>query len=134
MPFVGRAGKKLDRLLQETEIQEAYILNAAACRPPNNRNPEPDELKACLGRLQRQVAALAPRVMVTLGGIPTLWLLGEDLDGALRPYVGQVYRLKIAGLEPLVVVTYHPAFLLRKKQYTGEVRDHLRLAKALLEV
>lgn len=136
LAFVGKAGRMLDDLLESVRIQNTYITNPVCCRPPHNRAPEMDELIACLGRLQRVVEILAPKVIVPLGKIAIQWLLDGRLQEKNRigAVVGQVYGLRFAGRETLVVPTYHPSYLLRQKRARPKVLDDLELAMALLEV
>lgn len=109
-PFVGQAGKLLDSMLAAVQLargQRVYIANVVKCRPPGNRNPEPGEAKACEPYLQRQIALIKPKLIVALGKVAAVNLLGRDAPVAsLR---GKVHRY---GDVPLIV-TYHPAYLLR---------------------
>jgi DNA polymerase len=129
LPFVGPAGELLTRILQAIEIQrqDVYIANVLKCRPPGNRDPEPDEVAACRGYLERQIELVRPRVIVALGRSAAQTLLGNDSSiGQMR---GQWHRVR--GIPTMV--TYHPAALLRNpamKRPTWEdmqqVRDRLR--------
>jgi uracil-DNA glycosylase family 4 len=109
-PFVGQAGKLLDAMLAAIDIRrgsKVYIANVVKCRPPNNRTPEAEETAACWPYLQRQIALLKPKLIVALGRPAAQTLLGGDIKiGAAR---GRVYRYA----DTPVVVTYHPAYLLR---------------------
>jgi DNA polymerase len=109
-PFVGRSGQLLDRLIAE-ELglfrQDCYIANVVKCRPPNNRDPLPDEVAACRHFLQGQVELVAPAVVVTLGNFAVRALLGRD-DGVTR-LRGRVYPFSAGVLVP----TFHPAAALR---------------------
>lgn len=109
-PFVGAAGQLLDAMLAALDLtrqKAVYIANAVKCRPPDNRTPEPAEIDACRPWLQRQVALLQPKVIVLLGKTAAQSLLGkQDKLAAMR---GQVFEY--SGIP--VVVTYHPAYLLR---------------------
>lgn len=110
LPFVGRSGQLLDRLLaEELGLTRAscYICNVTKCRPPNNRDPLPDEIAACRPFLEGQLAALAPRVVVTLGNFATRTLLGTT-EGITR-LRGRAYPFAGAQLVP----TFHPAAALR---------------------
>jgi uracil-DNA glycosylase family 4 len=109
-PFVGRSGQLLDRLVEEElgmERAACYIANVVKCRPPDNRDPAPEEVAACRHFLDGQLAAISPRVVVSLGNFATRALLGTS-DGVTR-LRGRTYRLGDAVLVP----TYHPAFALR---------------------
>lgn len=109
-PFVGQAGKLLDLMLSALGLERGrgvYIANAVKCRPPNNRTPEPDETAACFPYLARQIELIQPRLIVALGRPAAQTLLGQEVRiGAAR---GKIHRF---GDIPLVV-TYHPAYLLR---------------------
>ncbi len=109
-PFVGQAGKLLDNMLAAIALKRGdgvYIANIVKCRPPGNRTPEPDEARACEPYLARQIELLGPRLIVALGKVAASNLLGTEATiGSLR---GRV--LGYRGI-PLVV-TYHPAYLLR---------------------
>lgn len=109
-PFVGQAGKLLDNMLAAIDLRRGnnvYIANIVKCRPPGNRNPEPEEALACSGHLQRQIELIRPKLIIALGKVAAVNLLGRDASiAALR---GQVHQCR--GI-PLIV-TYHPAYLLR---------------------
>jgi DNA polymerase len=109
-PFVGQAGKLLDSMLMSIGLKRGsnvYIANIVKCRPPGNRNPEPDEIATCLPYLERQIALIKPRLIVALGKVAATSLLGRDATlGSLR---GTVHDLNGTPL----LVTYHPAYLLR---------------------
>lgn len=109
-PFVGQAGKLLDNMLAAIALKRGanvYIANIVKCRPPGNRNPQPEEAQACSGYLQRQIELIRPRLIIALGKVAAVNLLGRDASiASLR---GQVHAWH--GI-PLLV-TYHPAYLLR---------------------
>lgn len=129
LPFVGAAGELLTKIIQAIQMgrEDVYIANILKCRPPGNRDPQPDEVAACRGYLERQIDLVRPKVIVALGRIAAQTLLGTDSPiGQMR---GQWYRIK--GIPTMV--TYHPAALLRNqalKRPTWEdmqqVRDRLR--------
>jgi DNA polymerase len=131
LPFVGRAGELLTRIIEAIGMtrDQVYIANIVKCRPPGNRDPQPDEVAACRSYLERQIALVRPRLLVALGRIAAQTLLGNDLPiGRMR---GQWFE--VLGV-PLMV-TYHPAALLRNpalKRPTWEdmqqVRDRLQAA------
>lgn len=121
-PFVGEAGRLLDRILFAMGLQreEVYICNVEKCRPPANRDPEPEEIEACEPFLKRQLAAIRPRLIVTLGKFAAQTLLRDKspitrLRGSWRQYEGI----------PLMP-TYHPAFLLRNPQAKREVWEDMK--------
>ena len=110
-PFVGRAGGLLDSMLRGIGLarEQVFIANVLKCRPPNNRDPAPAEVAQCLPYLERQIALLKPRIMLAVGRIAAQNLLATDTPiGKLR---GHVHSFGAAGI-PLVI-TYHPAYLLR---------------------
>jgi DNA polymerase len=128
-PFVGQAGKLLDLLLMSVGLprESVYICNTLKCRPPQNRNPLPDELAACSGFLQGQLSAIAPGVLLAVGKFPAQSLVGsEESISRLR---GRLFRYR--GI-PLVV-TYHPAFLLRSPQWITTAWEDFQLARKVLD-
>ena len=125
-PFVGQAGKLLDNMLQSLSLkrgENVYIANVIKCRPPGNRNPEPDEVARCELYLQRQVALVKPRLIVALGRFAAQTLLKSDASiASLR---GRVHTYE--GVP--VIVTYHPAYLLRSLQDKSKAWADLCLAR-----
>lgn len=118
-PFVGQAGRLLDNMLAaiglsrsaEDPAQAVYIANVLKCRPPGNRNPEPAEVARCEPYLKRQVALVRPRILLVMGRFAAQSLLGTDASiASLR---GRVHQIEVDGRQIPVVVTYHPAYLLR---------------------
>jgi uracil-DNA glycosylase len=110
-PFVGRAGQLLNSMLRAMRMPRAtvYIANVLKCRPPGNRDPAPEEVRCCRPYLQRQIGLLAPRLMLAVGRIAAQSLLATDTPiGKLR---GTVHQFGTQAT-PLIV-TYHPAYLLR---------------------
>lgn len=123
-PFVGRAGMLLNSMLRAAGFERAdvYIANVQKCRPPNNRDPSHEESERCLPYLRRQIELVAPEVILCVGRIAAQRLLGTELPvGRLR---GRVHRLRDAP----VVVTYHPAYLLRAPAEKRKAWDDLKLA------
>jgi len=110
-PFVGRAGKLLDAMLRAIgrDRSNVYIANILKCRPPNNRDPKPEEAAACTPYLWRQIELIQPDLIVALGRIAAQRLL--DTSSSLARLRGTVHTLEPTGT-PLIV-TYHPAYLLR---------------------
>jgi uracil-DNA glycosylase family 4 len=109
-PFVGQAGKLLDNMLAAISLrrgEDVYIANIVKCRPPGNRNPEPGEAAECLPFLRRQIELVKPKLIIALGRVAALNLL--DRDASIASLRGKVLDYK--GI-PLIV-TYHPAYLLR---------------------
>ncbi len=129
-PFVGQAGKLLDNMLKSIGLKRGdnvYITNVVKSRPPDNRNPLPDEIAACMPYLQRQIELIQPKLIVTLGKIASEALLGNKATVAsLR---GKVHAYQ--GI-PLIV-TYHPAYLLRTLQDKARAWEDLCLAKQTMQ-
>jgi uracil-DNA glycosylase family 4 len=124
LPFVGRAGQLLNNMINAMGLkrEEVYIANVVKCRPPGNRTPEPDEANTCSPFLFRQIEVVRPEVIVALGATAATYLLGarQPLAG-LR---GRVHRFRDAKL----IVTYHPAYLLRDPRQKKEAWADLQIA------
>jgi uracil-DNA glycosylase len=129
-PFVGKSGQLLDAMLRAIGLtrgeaeppHQVYIANTIKCRPPGNRNPQPDELAQCEPFLMRQLALLKPRIIVAMGRFAVQSLLRSDEPvGKLR---GRVHRYQGVPL----IVTYHPAYLLRNPEDKARAWDDLCLA------
>lgn len=129
LPFVGPAGQLLTRIIQaiERKREDVYIANVVKCRPPGNRDPEPDEMATCRPFLDRQILAVRPRVICTLGRIATQVLLGTEKP--MRTLRGQIFNYGDA----LVVPTYHPAYLLRNPAKKKETWQDVQLVQRLLD-
>jgi DNA polymerase len=128
-PFVGQAGQLLDSILEAIDVPRSsvYITNIVKCRPPQNRKPLPDEIAACIPYLHRQLDLIAPKVIVAMGGTAGEALLGVRKSlGELR---GKVHTYN--GI-PLIV-TYHPAALLRNPNWKKPTWDDVRIARQLLD-
>jgi len=125
-PFVGQAGKLLDNMLGALNLtrgKQVYIANVLKCRPPNNRPPEAHEAQACRPYLERQIELLRPRLIVALGRSAAAWLLGTDASiASLR---GRVHHFRGVPL----IVTYHPAYLLRTLPDKAKAWEDLLLAQ-----
>lgn len=125
-PFVGQAGRLLDAMLARIDLkrgEDVYIANAVKCRPPNNRTPEAAELAACFPYLQRQIALVRPRLIVALGRPAAQALLNEEVRIAAS-------RGKLFSHNDIpVVVTYHPAYLLRNLQDKAKAWEDLCFAR-----
>ncbi len=130
-PFVGRAGQLLNAMLRATgrDREQVFIANVLKCRPPNNRDPSAAEAAQCAPYLQRQIALIQPEVIIALGRIAAQRLLGVDTPlGRLR---GRVHQWQTdSGTVPLVV-TYHPAYLLRSPGEKRKAWEDLRLVMEL---
>jgi len=128
IPFVGRAGQLLTKMIAAINFErdQVYIANVIKCRPPGNRNPEPDEVETCEPFLFQQIDAIRPRVIVALGSFAAKALLrSNDSISRLR---GRVYDFRGAKLVP----TFHPAFLLRSPERKRDAWEDLKRARALL--
>jgi uracil-DNA glycosylase len=128
-PFVGRAGQLLNSMLRAMGMprETVYIANLLKCRPPGNRDPAPEEVACCQPYLRRQIELLDPRVVLAVGRIAAQNLLGTDVPlGRLR---GQVHRF---GATPLVV-TYHPAYLLRTPADKRKAWEDLKFARSVYQ-
>jgi len=132
-PFVGQAGKLLDAMLAAIDLRRGdnvYIANAVKCRPPGNRTPEPEEMAACWPYLKRQIALLRPKLIVLLGRAALHAVLNEARSlGACR---GQRFEYRDGDLIVPVIVTYHPAYLLRNLPDKAKAWEDLCLARRLM--
>jgi DNA polymerase len=128
IPFVGRAGQKLTQIIEAIGLtrEDVYIANVIKCRPPDNRNPEPDEVDQCEPFLFRQVDTIKPKVIVALGTFAARSLL-KTMEPISR-LRGRVYEYRGAKLVP----TFHPAFLLRNPSCRREVWEDMKKVRALL--
>jgi len=128
-PFVGQAGRLLDNMLAAIGLERSrgvYIANVVKCRPPGNRNPEPAEAGACMPFLRRQIALVRPRLIVALGKVAAANLLGGDASiASLR---GRVHDCEGRPL----VVTYHPAYLLRNLPDKAKAWEDLCFARDII--
>ncbi len=128
-PFVGRAGELLTKILEAIKLprEQVYICNIVKCRPPENRLPQYDEIAACLPFLYRQLELVKPKVILAMGGTAAQSLLNTKQSlGALR---NQIHRFR--GIP--VVITYHPAALLRNPNWKRPTWDDVRIAARLLD-
>jgi len=128
-PFVGQAGKLLDNMLAALGMkrgENVYIANVLKCRPPNNRTPEPREVDACRPYLDRQVDLIGPKLIVALGKSAATTLLG--VDATIASLRGRVHQYQGVPL----VVTYHPAYLLRNLPDKAKAWEDLLLARRTL--
>ena len=125
-PFVGQAGRLLDNMLAAIELargRNVYIANVLKCRPPGNRNPEPDEVAKCSPHLRRQIELIQPKIILAMGRFAAQTLLGSDATiASLR---GKVHRY----MDVPLIVTYHPAYLLRNLPDKAKAWADLLFAK-----
>ncbi len=114
-PFIGKAGQLFSKILQSVQIKrkDIFITNIVKCRPPGNRNPSKSEIEACFPYLESQIALINPKIIVTLGNIPTRFLLGS-VDGITK-LRGQWFDW-IGGIK--IFPMFHPSYLLRHEETT----------------
>ncbi|MDA0679210.1 MAG: uracil-DNA glycosylase [Proteobacteria bacterium] len=130
-PFVGRAGKLLDEMLRAVNLSRdsVFIANILKCRPPNNRDPANDEATSCRSHLDRQIELVSPKIILAVGRIAAQRLLNTDAPlGNLR---GQKHQLGTGRIP--VIVTYHPAYLLRSPTQKRKAWQDLCLARQVME-
>jgi len=121
-PFVGKAGQLLTKIIQSIQLEreEVYITNIIKCRPPQNRNPEPDEIERCHPFLLKQISTIQPRIICALGTFAAQTLLKTDVKiTALR---GRFYN--VGGIK--LLPTYHPAYLLRNPERKRDVWEDMK--------
>jgi len=130
-PFVGRAGQLLNAMLKSVGLarKQVYIANILKCRPPNNRDPRPEEAASCFPYLQRQIELLQPKLILAVGRIAAQRLL--DCNTSLGRLRGKVHQLEQTGTP--VVVTYHPAYLLRSPTEKRKAWEDLLFAKSMTQ-
>lgn len=131
-PFVGNAGRLLDAMLAALGLERGrgvFIANTLKCRPPNNRDPSPEELRCCAPYLQRQITLVEPRVIVALGRIAAQALL--QTEASIASLRGRVHAYRLGERSIPLVVTYHPAYLLRSLHDKGRAWADLCLARTV---
>ena len=121
-PFVGKAGQLLTRIINAMNLSrdQVYICNIIKCRPPKNRNPEPDEIKACLPFLKRQLAAISPEIICALGSVSIRSLLDREV------FISKVRGLFFDHKGIKLIPTYHPAYLLRNPDKKKDVWEDVQ--------
>lgn len=129
VPFVGRAGQLLTKIIEAIGLtrDDVYIANVIKCRPPGNRNPEPDEVATCEPFLFQQIDSIKPKVIVALGTFAAHTLLKTDVP--ISRIRGKLHDYRGAQLIP----TFHPAYLLRSPERKREVWEDMKLVKSLLD-
>ncbi len=130
-PFVGRAGQLLNAMLKAIGLarEQVFIANVLKSRPPNNRDPKPDEVAACIPYLMRQIALIQPRLILAVGRIAAQNLLQTEMAlGRLR---GQVHTF--GELNTPLIVTYHPAYLLRTPADKRKAWEDLKFARSTFQ-
>ncbi|MBI4751229.1 MAG: uracil-DNA glycosylase [Acidobacteria bacterium] len=130
VPFVGRAGQLLNKIIEAIGMkrEDVYICNVVKCRPPENRTPERDEIDACQGFLHRQLAIIKPKIIVSLGAPAAFTLLGDSRIGRISEIRGNFYDYRGTPL----MITFHPAYLLRTPEKKREVWEDMKKVRAFL--
>jgi DNA polymerase len=128
-PFVGKAGRLLTKIIEAINLTrpQVYICNVVKCRPPSNRNPEPDEIHTCLPFLERQIKVIKPKLICALGSVAARTLL--DTTAPISRLRGRFHLYQGIPLMP----TYHPAFLLRNPERKRDVWEDMKMLMAELE-
>jgi DNA polymerase len=133
-PFVGAAGKLLDKMLEAINLSRntnCFIANVVKCRPPNNRDPQPEETAACASFLERQITFLNPKFILAAGRISAQTLLKTtEPAGKLR---SRFHELNVGGVVYPLLVTYHPAALLRSEDLKRPAWEDLKLLRSKIE-
>ncbi|RME03766.1 MAG: uracil-DNA glycosylase [Planctomycetota bacterium] len=132
LPFVGPAGQLLTKMLSAIQIQReaVYITNVVKCRPPRNRDPQPEEIASCRPFLQAQLRLISPKVILALGAFAARTILSKPPKVSLSSLRGKVWELHSGKL--LVIATYHPSALLRYPQYKKLAWQDLQLLQRTL--
>lgn len=135
-PFVGRAGQLLTKIIEAMKFtrDDVYIANVLKCRPPNNRNPAPDEVETCSPYLLRQIELIQPKVIVTLGNFAAKMLL--DTNTGITTLRGEFHKYALAKQDtnvPVVMPTYHPAYLLRNPNAKKDVWEDMKQVMTYLD-
>jgi DNA polymerase len=127
-PFVGKAGQLLTKIIESIKLkrEEVYIANIVKCRPPQNRNPEPDEIQSCNPFLMKQIRVIQPKIICALGAFAAQTLLKTETK--ISDLRGKIFDLE--GIK--VIPTYHPAFLLRNPERKREVWEDMKKIAELL--
>ena len=135
-PFVGRAGKLLTDIIKAMKFtrEDVYIANVLKCRPPGNRNPEPDEVETCSPYLVRQVALIQPKVIVALGSFAAKMLLDTKTGiSALRGKFHEYALTEQSDNAPVIMPTFHPAYLLRNPNAKRDVWEDMQQVMEFLK-
>ena len=129
-PFVGRAGQLLNKIITAMKLrrEDVYIGNIVKCRPPGNRNPQPTETAACLPYLKQQITLIDPQVIVALGLVAAVHLLGAAPNVSVKSLRGRIHDCEGRPL----IVTYHPAALLRSSAYKAPTWEDMQVVMKLL--
>lgn len=132
-PFVGRAGEVLDELLGliGLERKDVFVGNVLKCRPPNNRDPQPSEIRACTPYLDKQIALIKPKIIVTLGNFATSYIMekfGLKAESIGRVH-GRIFRISNLVLSTKIIPMYHPAVVLRNPDLRSSLVEDFRFLK-----
>jgi len=136
-PFVGAAGKLLDEMLSRVGFSrgDVYITNVVKCRPPENRDPLPSEIKTCTPYLDRQIRIIKPKFIVTLGRHAASYMLpkaGFETESVTKIH-GRLYEANLLDFRFFIIPTYHPAAALYNAKYRDELERDLQLLRLKLE-
>ena len=136
-PFVGAAGRLLNRLLEEIGLrrEDVFITNVVKCRPPNNRDPKEDEIEACRPFTEAIIRLVSPRVIVTLGNHAGKFLIERYGGGKWRGITaehGRIRKVKIGSAEVVVIPTYHPAAALYNPKLLPTIENDFKIVKSVL--
>ena len=129
IPFVGRAGQLLTKIIEAMGLkrEQVYIANILKCRPPDNRNPEPDEVESCEGFLSKQIEAVQPKIIVALGRYAAQLLLQTDTP--ISKIRGEFFQFQSS----LLIPTFHPSYLLRNPSAKRHVWEDMQAVQARLK-
>jgi len=132
-PFVGSAGRLLDEILRENSIsrEEVYITNIVKCRPPENRDPRPEEIESCKVYLDRQLDLIRPRIIVTLGRHSTAYIFSKAgiPFKSISEAQGKLYEAEFWGTRVYVIPSYHPAAALYNVKFRDDIEKAIRLVR-----
>ncbi len=137
-PFVGRAGQLLNELLDSIGLNrdDVFITNIVKCRPPNNRDPAPEEVKACTPFLERQIQALRPKIIVTLGRHAWKWIcehFGVEYESISKAH-GKIYRTNTLLYGQITIIPmYHPAAAIYNKELLPALKEDFKKLEKLIE-
>ena len=136
-PFVGRAGEVLDELLDLIGLErgEVFITNILKCRPPGNRDPQTEEIMACTPYLDKQIALIKPKIIVTLGNFATSYILGRfGLESEnIGKVHGKIFKISNLMLSAKIIPVYHPAVVLRNPNLRGSLVEDFRILKDIMQ-
>ncbi|UOF93962.1 MAG: uracil-DNA glycosylase [Bordetella sp.] len=132
LPFVGRSGQLLNEMLKSIGLsrsQDVFITNIVKCRPPGNRNPTQQEISSCISYLNQQISLINPKKILAIGKIAAQTLL--NTNSTVSSLRGKIHKLRISNNNIFVLVTYHPAYLLRNPSEKASAWQDLKMASKL---